>query len=360
MADCFITRTGAYLPGAPITNDCIQAYMGQVPGEERVRRMILRANGIKTRHYALDKQGNQTDSIYQMASCAVNDCLTPGEDPASIDYLAAGTSLAPIIAPGVSSILHEQLSKDGVVGHSVEITSNSGLCSSGAQPIVNAARAVKAGDARKALAVGIDQPSNHLKAERFAPAGPMPEDKKDMPTSPWFMSVFLRFMLSDGAGAFLIEPEPNPDTLSFKIDWTYSRSFANEAPLCMHMTSKNMILTQDVRILREYIGPLSKRALQGAMERHGETLEAYTMVLPHMSSYFFEADVKQGLEELSQSGTVPYWSNLATAGNAGAASIYIMLDEYTKTHEVHRGDRFLLYVPESGQFNFVYVSLTVV
>jgi 3-oxoacyl-[acyl-carrier-protein] synthase-3 len=79
-----------------------------------------------------------------------------------------------------------------------------------------------------------------------------------------------------------------------------------------------------------------------------------------MSSYYFEPAVKKIIAELSPSGEVPYWTNLRTAGNTGAASIYIMLDEYLKTRPVAPGDRILLFVPESGQFNYVLASLTVV
>ena len=37
-----------------------------------------------------------------------------------------------------------------------------------------------------------------------------------------------------------------------------------------------------------------------------------------------------------------------------------MLDEYLKTRPVRSGDRLILFVPESGQFNYVLISLTVV
>ena len=66
------------------------------------------------------------------------------------------------------------------------------------------------------------------------------------------------------------------------------------------------------------------------------------------------------MAELSPNREVPYWTNLRTAGNTGAASIFIMLDEYLKTKAVASGDRLLLFVPESGQFNYVLISLTVV
>ena len=174
------------------------------------------------------------------------------------------------------------------------------------------------------------------------------------------MSVFLRFMLSDGAGAFLLEGQPREQGISLKVDWTYSRSFANQAPLCMKIQSRPMMLTQDIKILAKYMAPLSKEAVTGALCAHDETLDNYTMVLPHMSSYYFEPSVKKIMAELSPNREVPYWTNLRTAGNTGAASIFIMLDEYLKTQPVKAGDRLLLFVPESGQFNYVLISLTVV
>lgn len=128
----------------------------------------------------------------------------------------------------------------------------------------------------------------------------------------------------------------------------------------MHINSSTMILSQNIKILAEYMAPLSKKAVEGALCKHGEKLDNYTIVLPHMSSYYFERAVKKIISELSPNREVPYWTNLRTAGNTGAASIFIMLDEYLKTKPVAAGDRILLFVPESGQFNYVLISLTVV
>jgi 3-oxoacyl-[acyl-carrier-protein] synthase III len=360
MTNCYITSTGSYLPGEPVDNESLGKYLGSVIGEGRVRTKILKANGIETRHYALDKKQNATHSLYELAAEAVRNCLPQDKNPLQIDYLSAGTTHAPFLAPGISSILHDQLSKDKVVSHSLEINSNSGICSSGAQAIVNATRAVKSGDADAAICVGVEQSSIGLKSKAFRTTYDLPAILRDVRSSKWFMSVFLRFMLSDGAGSFLMQPQPRETGLSLQVDWTYSRSFANEAPLCMHIDSSTMILSQNINILAKYMAPLSKRAVEGALCEHGETLENYTMVLPHMSSYYFERSVKKIMAELSPNREVPYWTNLRTAGNTGAASIFIMLDEYLKTQPVAAGDRILLFVPESGQFNYVLISLTVV
>lgn len=360
MTSCYITSTGSCLPGNPVENQDIHHYLGRVIGEARVKNKILAVNGIQTRHYALDKKQNATHSIYELAAEAVKDCLPQNGAAPRIDYLSAGTTYAPILAPGLSSLLHDQLSKEKVIDHSLEINSNSGICSSGAQALVNAARAVKSGEAQAAVCVGVEQSSIGLRSKAFRTVYDLPAILRDVRKSRWFMSVFLRFMLSDGAGAFLLEPQPREGGISLQVNWTYSRSFANQAPLCMQLQSRPLMLTQDVRVLAKYMAPLSREAVVGALCEHGETLEDYTMVLPHMSSYYFEPAVKKIMAELSPQREVPYWTNLCTAGNTGAASIYIMLDEYLKTRPVAAGDRLLLFVPESGQFNYVLVSLTVV
>jgi 3-oxoacyl-[acyl-carrier-protein] synthase-3 len=359
MTNCYITSTGSYLPGEPVDNESIEKYLGNVIGEGHVRRKILNANGIQTRYYALDKKQNETHSLYELAAEAVKNCLLQDENPLQIDYLSAGTTHAPLLAPGISSILHDQLSKDKVISHSLEINSNSGICSSGAQAIVNAARAVKSGDSDTAICVGVEQSSVGLKSKAFRTTYDIPTILRDVRASKWFMSIFLRFMLSDGAGAFLLEPQPREDSISLKVNWTYSRSFANEAPLCMHINSSTMILSQNIKILAKYMAPLSKKAVEGALYEHGEKLDTYNVVLPHMSSYYFEPAVKKIIAELSPNKEVLYWTNLRTAGNTGAASIFIMLDEYLKTKPVASGERILLFVPESGQFNYVLISLTV-
>ncbi len=358
MTDSYITRTGAFLPGKPVSNAEMHRYIGRVPLEGKIKQRILKANGIESRHYALDTRQAATHNLYELAAQAVQNCL--GQDAPQPDYLSAGTTYGPYIAPGVASLLHDQLGRTGLVSHALEINSNAGICSSGAQAIVNAARAVKSGEARAALCVGVEHASSGLKSSAFRTTYDLPTILRDVRSSKWFMSVFLRFMLSDGAGAFLIEPQPRKGGQSFRIDWTYSRSFAHEAPLCMHIETNTRILSQNIRTLAEYMAPLSKKAVQGALQAHDEKLSSYTAVLPHMSSYYFEPSVQQIMAELSPEREVPYWTNLRTAGNTGAASIFIMLDEYTKTSAIQPGQRLLLFVPESGQFNYVLVSLTAV
>jgi 3-oxoacyl-[acyl-carrier-protein] synthase-3 len=55
--NAYITSTGAFLPGPPIANDEMEDILGRVGGKpSRLKSRILKANGIRTRHYAIDRE----------------------------------------------------------------------------------------------------------------------------------------------------------------------------------------------------------------------------------------------------------------------------------------------------------------
>ena len=67
-AQAYLTGFGSYLPGDPVDNDGIVARLG---GDdrvtERIRRQVLASNGIRSRHYALDENGEPTELNEQLA-----------------------------------------------------------------------------------------------------------------------------------------------------------------------------------------------------------------------------------------------------------------------------------------------------
>lgn len=59
----YINRIASYLPNKPISNDEMEDYIGMIGGKpSRVRSIVLRQNGIKTRYYGLDKEHKITHS----------------------------------------------------------------------------------------------------------------------------------------------------------------------------------------------------------------------------------------------------------------------------------------------------------
>ncbi|WDQ15134.1 3-oxoacyl-[acyl-carrier-protein] synthase III C-terminal domain-containing protein [Rhodopirellula sp. P2] len=335
--------------------------MGNIPGEKEVMRQVLRMNGIVGRHYAQDTHQTPTHDVYELGTLAAMHCLDSSPLQVSPSYLAAGTTHCPLSGPGLSSIIHRRLADRDYLNRPAEISSHSGICTSSSAAFVGAVRAVKSGDHDAALCLGTEHASEILKSTRIRPTDDR-DDHVDLRTSQWFMSVFLRFMLSDGAGAFLLQNQPSATAASLQVNWTHSVSFAHAAPLCMKLENETGLLTQDVKILSRYMFELGGRAFSQSLQQHGESLDEYAMILPHMSSFFFRRKMERVIAShcANTSAPVPYWTNLADVGNTGAASIYVMLDHYLRSKTLRAGERLLLFIPESGQFNFVLVSLTVV
>lgn len=357
----YLTRTGAFLPGFPVENHDISRYLGRLDGEEDVERQVLAMNGIVRRHYAQTLAQVATHDVYDLATQAIVNCLGPASPSPAFTFLSAGTTYAPLSGPGLASIIHHRLSENGIVNRSVELSSHAGICTSAAAAIVAAVRAVQCGDHAVALCVGTEHASEILKSSVIQPVDDR-SAQSDLRRTKWFMSVFLRFMLSDGAGAFLVQSQPVAGQLNYRVDWTHSLSFAHAAPLCMQLLTRQALLMQDVTILSRHLFPTGFEFAKTALETHGEHLDSYDFVLPHLSSFFFRRKVERILNELSKNPeqAVPYWTNLATAGNTGSASIYILLDQFLREHALRDGQRLLLFIPESGQFNYVMVSLTAV
>ena len=358
---CYITHVASFLPGPAVQNEDIQRHIGVLDGESEIQDKVLSMNGIVQRHYAQDDCQQQTHDVYQLAALAAKSCLDAADDVGPITYLAAGTTYAPLAAPGFASLLHHRLRDCRQLNHPVEVSSHAGICSSAIGAMIAGIRAVSLGDHQSALCIGAEHSTAILKADVIRPIDDRAQHT-ELRHSQWFMSVFLRFMLSDGAGTFLLQDRPNPNKISLRVNWSHSMSFANETSLCMQLDARTALLRQDVSVLSRHLVPCSNKLLAGASSTHNDTLDAHTIILPHMSSFFFRRKMERVISAHSNDpqNPTPYWTNLATAGNTGAASIYVMLDQYLKSHNVQDGDRILLFVPESGQFNFVLVSLTAV
>ena len=82
-------------------------------------------------------------------------------------------------------------------------------------------------------------------------------------------------------------------------------------------------------------------------------------VLCHYSAEHFRAKLLKRLRAAGHDPDESRWfTNLHTAGNTGAASIFVMLEAVRP--RLRAGDRVLLIVPESGRFSLAFAQLTCV
>ncbi len=375
--EAYITRMAAFLPNAPVDNDHMEQLLGMIDGKpSRTRRIILRNNGIKLRHYAIDPAtGAFTHNNATLTAAAVRK-LNLEQPP---QCLCCGTSTPDQIMPGHAAMVHGELGQAPC-----EIVTTSGICISGIMALKYACLQVAAGQTETAVATGSELASSFMRAPMCAAETISPAQLEQAPQLA-FDSDFLRWMLSDGAAAALVAAQPAPTGISLRVEWIEQRSFANELATCMYagaaknadgslrgwrefdslaqaLKERAFLVKQDVKLLNsEIITTAVERALLPIIARHNLNAADITWFLPHYSSEYFRQRLYNGMQSAGFDIPMERWfSNLTTRGNTGAASIYIMLEELLGSGKLRRGDTILCFVPESGRFSMCYMLLTVV
>jgi 3-oxoacyl-[acyl-carrier-protein] synthase-3 len=379
----YITNTAAYLPHQPVDNDHIEDMLGMVGGRpSRAKRLVLRSNGIKQRYYAIDPETGETShSNAQLAAACIDKLFQDKQDLESIDCLAAGTSIADQLMPGHGLMVHGELGNPAC-----EVASTSGICLSGVAALKYAYLGVKCGEFKTAVSTASELASPLLRAKTFTAESQyqIAELKKHPEIA--FEKDFLRWMLSDGAGAFLMEdkPEPRGDQPVLEIDWVEIFSYAHELETCMYAGAEKLengkvkgwnqysqqelldrsvlSVKQDVKLLNaKIVDAAVTETLKRIIEKRGLKADDVDYFLPHISSMFFYEKVYDALVALDFEIPRERWfTNLTTKGNTGAASIFIMVDELLKSGRLKSGDRLLCFVPESGRFSSSFMQMTVV
>lgn len=376
--EVYLTNTASYLPNEPIGNEEIEEYLGLINGKaSRARGIVLRNNGIKRRFYALEKDGKSTHTNAQMTSLAVRALFNnDSEQLKNFDLLSCGTSTPDQMIPSHGVMVHGWLPEC----NAIEVVSPSGVCCSGMHAFKYAYMAVKTGQSKMAISTGSERVSRLLRSEVYEEEIVNLTALEENPYIA-FEKDFLRWMLSDGAGAFLLSNTKNEEGLSLRVDWLEGVSYAHEVEACMYMASekedgqlksymdydpKDLLnqsifsIKQDVKLLSSNIISLGFQKLRDIWDEKGLKSEDVDFFLPHMSSEFFRSKLADALVEHDMHIPQEKWfTNLSTMGNVGSASIYLMVDELYKSGKLQKGNKILLAIPESSRFSYVFGLLTV-
>lgn len=379
ISEVYITGTSSFLPNEPIDNESIELYMGLINDQaSKSKRIILARNGIKTRHYALNEDGSPTHSNASLTALAIRNLFT--DKPSAVkgvELLSCGTSSADQLIPSHGAMVHGELREM----NNVEVVTNSGACCSGMHALKYAFMSVKLGMASSAIAAGSERMSRPLRSDHFELEAKKLKSLEQDPIIA-FEKDFLRWMLSDGAGAFLLQNKKNEDALSLRIEWIEGISYANEIETCMYMAGDKqadgsiksyldyspaeimdqsiLSIKQDVKLLGDNIVKLGFRKLKEMMIEKEVDHKEIAYFLPHMSSHYFEDKIYAALAENEMEITKDHWfTNLSYKGNVGAGSAYLMVDELYHSGKLKLGDKILVAVPESARFSYMFCLLTV-
>jgi 3-oxoacyl-[acyl-carrier-protein] synthase-3 len=263
---------------------------------------------------------------------------------------------------------------------SLELNSSSGVCCAGMNALKYGYLSIKSGNTQNAVCTGSEKVSSWMLAKKFENEVVNLKSLEEQPIVA-FKKDFLRWMLSDGAGAFLLENKPN-GTTSLKIEWMEAFSYAYELETCMYAGGDKMengeikpwndyspdewlseslfAFKQDVKILDEFILVKGSESMRDALSKNNVSASEIDFFLPHVSSHYFVDGLHKSLAENGMDIPMEKWfMNLARVGNVGSASIYLALEELMASGKLKKGNKILLSVPESGRFSYAYAYLTV-
>lgn len=375
----YITNLAKFLPNEPVSNDEMEDILGLVNGKpSRSKNIILRQNGIKNRYYVIDKKGDIKFSNADITALAIKDLENKQFSLDDLEVLSCGTSLPDQLLPSHASMVHGKLNNN-----TLEVISPSGVCCAGMHALKYAYLSILAEQSKNAVATGSEVISTLLRADKFNKEINCTNHLEKNPILA-FDKDFLRWMLSDGAGAALLENKPNTEGISLKIEWIETISFANELEACMYAGAlKNekgeltgwrelnpeiwldqsvFSVKQDVKLLDKHVVEKCITPMAKIMQRRNVDSEKdVNYFLPHLSSMYFKKRLydemkEQGIEVAEEK----WYTNLTKVGNVGSASIYIILEELFHSGKLKKGEKILIMVPESGRFSYSYAYLTVV
>lgn len=374
MNVAYITGVGTFLPGEPVSNTNIEHFIPPIhPLSARLKRAALRKNGIRQRHYALGCDGTHRYTNAAMAARAVQAAADAACcSPDSLDLLVTSTTQGDSLVPGFASAVHAELG----IGP-LEVASFQSVCASSFMALKAAYLQIKAGEAERAAVSG-----SEFSSRWFQPGFYQSFYDENMEREQAMSLEFLRWTLSDGAGAVILERQPRRGALSLRLDWLELRSFADRFPACMYAGSTNnqpdalpwslysspaaayaagaLALKQDFELLYRMFPTWIGYYLE-ILDKHGLHPQQFDYFLPHYSARSLGEEMQRLLERSGAMIPAERWfNNLETRGNTGTASIFVMLADLVQKQSLEPGQTILCFVPESGRCIASFAHLTVV
>ena len=360
------------MPGEPVSNKEMENFIGRINGEKsRFGPLILRQNKIKERYYAIDANGQSEWTCASLIAQAVKQALQNSELTArDITFLAAATSQYDYLVPGLASMVHAETDFQPL-----EVASFQSVCASSMMAMKDAWLQIKAGEHQNAVVGAGEFASRFFQPGFYESTKIFGEDGK-VPLS----AEFLRWTLSDGAAAVVLENRPNKNGFSLEIEWIKLKSFANRFLPCMYAGGKQnpiqpwsnyfnpatafeegtIVLQQDFRLLGEML-PVWVGEYASLIEQGEVSVDAIDWFLCHYSTHHLREEIALLMDKAGCMIPEEKWfNNLYSKGNTGSASLLIMLEELFNEKELQAGQKIFCVVPESGRSIISFMMLKVV
>ncbi len=353
-----LSGSGTFLPGKPVSIDEVDIYLGELidaPGKiqgwlKRMKLLMKELLEVKYYYYAIDPvtreftEDNITMSV-KAAQKALKDAGKKTEDVELIIYASAHMDQMP--TPSVR--IQEALGIEQCAEFSIHAN-----CTSAYKAVLLANDLIKNGRYKNALVISSGMSSSELRAEYYNQS----IVKKE--------SLFLRYFLSDGAGALFFERCDNNEH-GLYIQHAYVESIGGKKPSAMNngrpaywMNPKeefeqgrhhlNQLFQEELRMhFHDADGTVFYKGLKRMIEKYQidiSRLKYFQVNFPskHISDLIIEECEQLGIRKETM------YTKIATMGYTGPPMAFICLDKIKREEILQPGDLVLSFVTEVSKF----------
>ena len=354
-----IIGSGHFLPGNPIPFKDVDHYLGElndIPPKtkkwlNRMQNVMSELIEVEYYHFALDPETREfTDDNITMSVKAANVALqNAGIDASEIDFIAYGSAHQDQM-PTASVRIQEALGIDSC--GEISIHAN---CTSAYKALLTAYEFIKSGRYKRALVVSSGISSSELRSEYYN----QPLAKKE--------ELLLRYFLSDGAGALILEADESNSKSGLYLENCYMESIGGNKPSAMgnkrpayFMNPKEefekgyhhlaQLFNDNLRdLFYEEDGSVFYKGLKRMIEQYPidvQKIKFFQVNFPskHISETIIEECQNLGIPKET------LYTKMSTMGYVGPPMVFLCLDKIRRKEKLQKGDVILSFVTEVSKF----------
>ncbi|MBE0648083.1 MAG: 3-oxoacyl-ACP synthase [Bacteroidales bacterium] len=354
-----IIGSGSFLPGKAVLPDQVDDYLGELTeAPEKIRKWLKRIRILMKEllevdyyHFALDPvtrqftEDNITMSV-KAAQKAISDAAMKPEEIELIVYGSAHQDQMPTASVRIQEALGIERCGE------LSIHAN---CTSAYKALLIAQELLSTGRYNNALVISSSMSSSELVAEYYN----QPLVKKE--------ELFLRYFLSDGASALILQREEKHTGKGLYVDYTYMESTGGRKPSAMGNRRPAYWMNPREEYEKGYhhLAQMFQEELRenfheadGSVFRNGLKRMLALHPIDPLKIRFFQVNFPSKhiselvMEECRELGINPktLYSKMATMGYIGPPMAFLALDQIRREESLNPGDIILSFVTEVSKF----------
>ncbi len=355
-----IIGTGIYLPGKKLTIHQVDDILGRLTRApkriikwlDRMRKLMDEMLEVDFYHYAIDPISKEftDDNITMSVKAAEMAIDNAGIKANEIDFIAYGSAHQDQM-PTASVRIQEELG----INHCAEISIHAN-CTSAYKAFLTAFDFIRLGRAKTALVISSSMSSSELRADYYHQEIVKKEE------------LFLRYFLSDGAGAVILQAQNDPAAVGLFVNNVYIESIGGNKPAAMLNKRPAYWMNPKeeyekgyhhlAQMFNEQLGKHFNESNGNSVFYNGlkrmidlynidiSKLKYFQVNFPskHISELIIEECEKLGINKNT------LYSKMTSMGYTGPPMVFITLHKIFTEEKLEKGDTVISFVTEVSKF----------